>query len=50
MIAYADNIPLNEFINYKYIIYKVCEYINTGFGTKEEILGYYASKDLIFTC
>lgn len=44
MLDYIENIPLEQFKNYKYVIYKVSEYVERGFSSDEYILDYFASK------
>lgn len=44
MLDYIENIPLEQFKHYKYVIYKVSKHIERGFSMEEYILGYFASK------
>lgn len=44
MLNYIESIPLEQFKDYKMIIYKVGEYIERGFGSSDYTIGYFASK------
>lgn len=44
MIEYIDSISLEQFKNYKQIIYKVTEYTEKGFAQDENVLKYFVSK------
>lgn len=44
MLDYIENVPIEEFKNYKTVIYKISEHIERGFAQEEVTLGYFASK------
>ena len=44
MLDYIDKIPLEQFKNYKMVIYRIGEYVERGFGSSDYTIGYFASK------
>lgn len=45
MINYSDETKIGKQENYKQIIWKIEEYIERGFDSECNILGYYVSKE-----